>query len=437
MEPYDRIFISDKICAAWGVDSLAEQEKFGRASKRATSRPRRRQRAKWLQAVVRGHIRYYGVPMNHHALWTFRFQVGRLWHRALSRRSQNGRVLGDRMRRFITPWLPMPTVCHPYPLRRMGVVPERGRRTGGELMKTLIALALAFVVLFPPCLRAAPAKPALEVVVLGSGGPRPFGRGGSSFIVLLDGTPRILVDAGPGAFLRIGELDLDLDKVDTVLLTHLHIDHSGDLAAFFNARALTSDGPIVYHIFGPDGAGLFPKTSHFVDLLVGKDGAFAYQKTFGADETFTVRDLPISLDSPRTTIVDHDGLIVEEIATHHGDCPAVAYRISYKDAVLVFSGDMDASALPNLEQLAKNADLLIFNCAVLDPPGSPSQLYDLHTPPRKIGEAAHASGVKSLLLSHLAPDVESQEDAVRKSIRASYTGPVAFASDKERVSVDK
>ena len=304
-------------------------------------------------------------------------------------------------------------------------------------MKTLTALAAAVVLLFPSCLRAAPAKPALEVVVLGSGGPRPFGRGGSSFIVAVEGTPRILVDAGPGAFLRIGELGLDLDKVDTVLLTHLHIDHSGDLAAFFNARALTSDGPIVYRIFGPDGAGLFPQTSRFVDLLVGSDGAFAYQKTFGAQESFTVRDLAITLDSTRTKIVDEDGLLVEEIATHHGDCPSVAYRISYKGLVVVFSGDMDASALPNLVHLAKNADLLIFNCAVLDPPGSPSQLYDLHTPPRKIGEAARASGVKSLLLSHLAPDVEGQEAAVRKSIRASYAGPVAFASDKVRVSVGK
>jgi hypothetical protein len=76
----------------------------------------------WLQAVVRGHIRYYGVPMNQPALWMFRFQVGRLWHRALSRRSQNGRVLWDRMRRLINRWLPRPTVCHPYPLRRMGVI---------------------------------------------------------------------------------------------------------------------------------------------------------------------------------------------------------------------------------------------------------------------------------------------------------------------------
>jgi ribonuclease BN (tRNA processing enzyme) len=304
-------------------------------------------------------------------------------------------------------------------------------------MKTLMTLAVAVLALLPAWLRATPAKPTLEVVVLGSGGPRAFGRAGSSYIVLLAGTPRILVDAGPGAFLRIGELELDLDKVDTVLLTHLHIDHSADLAAFFNARALTSEGPIAYRIFGPDGAGLFPKTSRFVNLLVGEDGAFKYQKTFGANESFTVRDLPISLDSARTRIVDEDGLVVEEIATHHGDCPSVAYRISYKRVAVVFSGDMDASALPNLVQLAKHADLLIFHCAVLDPPDSPSQLYDLHTPPRKIGEAARDSGVKSLLLSHLAPDAEGQEAAVRKSIRASYAGPVAFASDKLHVPVAK
>ena len=321
-------------------------------------------------------------------------------------------------------------------------------------MKTLraIALVVAAVVLLAGGRRdgrvvAAPrqrasaqralGKAALEVVVLGSGGPRAFGRAGSSYVVVVEGRPRILVDAGPGAFLRMGELELDLEKVDTVLLTHLHIDHSADLAAFFNARALTSDGPIVYRIFGPDGAGLFPKTSRFVDLLVGEGGAFAYQKTFGVVESFRVGDLAISLDSARTKIVDEDGLVVEEMATHHGDCPSVAYRISYKGCVVVFSGDMDASALPNLVQLARNADLLVFNCAVLDPPGSPSQLYDLHTPPKKIGEAARDSKVKSLLLSHLAPDVEGEEKAVLKSIRASFVGPVGFASDKLRVPVRK
>jgi group II intron reverse transcriptase/maturase len=77
---------------------------------------------KWLRSVVSGHIRYYGVPMNSHALKTFRFKVGWLWHRALSRRSQNGRVTWDRMRRLLDRWLPPVRVYHPFPLRRMGVI---------------------------------------------------------------------------------------------------------------------------------------------------------------------------------------------------------------------------------------------------------------------------------------------------------------------------
>jgi hypothetical protein len=77
---------------------------------------------RWLRSVVGGHIRYYGVPTNRAALYTFRFQVGRLWHRTLSRRSQNAHVLWARMRRLIDRWLPPARTCHPYPLRRMGVI---------------------------------------------------------------------------------------------------------------------------------------------------------------------------------------------------------------------------------------------------------------------------------------------------------------------------
>jgi len=76
----------------------------------------------WLRSVVGGHIRYYSVPTNSHALDMFRFQVGRLWYRTLSRRSQTGRVPWDRMRRLIDRWLPPARVCHPYPLRRLGVI---------------------------------------------------------------------------------------------------------------------------------------------------------------------------------------------------------------------------------------------------------------------------------------------------------------------------
>src|ERR1700720_3230575 len=223
-------------------------------------------------------------------------------------------------------------------------------------MKAVLISCLMLAAATAPRVKASDVKPSLEVQVLGSGGPRAFGRAGSSYIVLVDGTPRVLLDAGPGAFVRIGELNIDLGQVDIVLLTHLHIDHSGDLAAFFNARALTSDGPIKYRVFGPDGAGLFPKTSRFVDLLVGENGLFAYQKSFGAQETFSVRDLAIELNTGVTKIVDENGLIVEEIVTHHGDCPSVAYQITYQGRSVVFSGDMDASAVSNLVRLARRAD---------------------------------------------------------------------------------
>jgi ribonuclease BN (tRNA processing enzyme) len=309
-------------------------------------------------------------------------------------------------------------------------------QAGDYSMRALLILSLILADAMTPSTAASSPKPSLEVQVLGSGGPRAFGRAGSSYIVLVDGTPRILLDAGPGAFVRIGELNIDLQQVDIVLLTHLHIDHSGDLAAFFNARALTSDGPIKYRVFGPDGAGLFPKTSRFVDLLVSDNGLFSYQKTFGARETFSVRDLAINLNTGVTKIVDENGLVVEEIATHHGDCPSVAYRITYHGTSVVFSGDMDASAVSNLVRLAKSADLLVFNCAVLDPPNSPSQLYELHTPPKKIGEAARECGVGTLLLSHIAPDVEESKTDVMKSIRGSFMGPVEFATDRMRVSVE-
>ena len=76
----------------------------------------------WLHSVVSGHFRYYGVPMNYPALALFRYRVAWLWYRALRRRSQKTRVTWERMRRLVDRWLPPARVCHPYPLRRLGVV---------------------------------------------------------------------------------------------------------------------------------------------------------------------------------------------------------------------------------------------------------------------------------------------------------------------------
>ena len=69
----------------------------------------------YLRAVVLGHNRYYGVPMNSPALGAFRWGIGRVWWRVLNRRSQGRHVSWSRVRRLVMRWTPSPRICHGYP----------------------------------------------------------------------------------------------------------------------------------------------------------------------------------------------------------------------------------------------------------------------------------------------------------------------------------
>lgn len=311
-------------------------------------------------------------------------------------------------------------------------------------LPNLIRLVVCLALISPGVLSAADAPSSstpLELVVLGSGGPGATGRASSCYLVLIDGTPRILVDAGPGAFASLGEAKLSLEKTDIVLLTHLHIDHAGELPGLFKARAVASSEAIIFNVWGPEGsrgsrqAAYFPSTTRFLQLLFGPVGAFAYLNDFAAPITIRAHDIPARIQSrpaPQVIYRDRD-LVISAIAGHHGDAPAVIYRIAHAGKSITFSGDIDAKGLPDLKNIATGTDLLVFNSVVLDPPGSPSILYSLHTPPLAIGELANETRVRALLLSHLSPGTEGMHDAVLKSIRQSYAGPVTSATDGMRV----
>jgi ribonuclease BN (tRNA processing enzyme) len=289
---------------------------------------------------------------------------------------------------------------------------------------------------------------ALQLLVLGSGGPAATGRAASSYLVLIDGVARILVDAGPGSFTRLGESGVSLEAADVVLLTHLHIDHVGELAGLFKSRAVSTSGPIRVDVWGPDGSAVnhasrvdpagayFPSTRRFVDLLFGPWGAFAYLRDFSAPLTIRPHDVAARLvphATPRQ-LRNAGGVKITAIAGHHGDAPAVIYRIDHAGKSITFSGDIDAGGLPNLLTIARSTDLLVFNSVVLDPPGSPPVLYTLHSPPQAIGELANAAGVHALLLSHLSPATVQMHDAVLESIRKNYRGSVISAADGMRLS---
>jgi ribonuclease BN (tRNA processing enzyme) len=283
--------------------------------------------------------------------------------------------------------------------------------------------------------------PGIELLVLGSGGPGAAGRAASSYLVSIDGIPRILVDAGPGSFARLGEAHVSLADTDIVLLTHLHIDHVGEIPGLFKARAVSAAGPIVFNMWGPEGSpgnhkedAYFPSTSELVRLLFGPKGAYAYLRDFAAPLTIRAHDIaaPVKNGLPRN-ILNQNGLSITAIAGHHGDAPAVIYRVEHAGKSVTFSGDIDAQGLPALRRIAKATDLLVFNSVVLDPPGSPAILYSLHTPPRAIGELAKDDGVRALLLSHISPAIDADHDTVLDSIRRNYAGSVTFAADGMRI----
>ena len=99
----------------------AKLKEVGRSLRRRSSQPINMQ-GSWLRSVVRGHVNYYGVPGNIHALNRFRREVIWYWIRALRRRSQKGRNLTwHRFEGWVKKWIPPVRIVHPYPDQRLCV----------------------------------------------------------------------------------------------------------------------------------------------------------------------------------------------------------------------------------------------------------------------------------------------------------------------------
>ncbi|HEY6725641.1 MAG TPA: hypothetical protein VI197_16515, partial [Polyangiaceae bacterium] len=82
------------------------------------------------------------------------------------------------------------------------------------------------------------------------------------------------------------------------------------------------------------------------------------------------------------------------------------------------------------------SDLLVYDTAVMDPPGSTEALYESHTTPKRIGEVATHARVKSLLLSHLTGRVVDHADEVMHSVQTGFEGKAYFAQDCMILEVD-
>lgn len=328
-----------------------------------------------------------------------------------------------------------------------------------------------------------------SVLVLGSGGPitTPEGRASAGYLIFIDGQPRILMDAGGGTYQRLAASGVEVKDLDIVLLSHLHIDHMGDLSpiiktVYFHNRVYNLAHPgtfppgrtTPFKIYGPKTNGVpfpaavlpdadpsvaqYPDLTDFVDshfdLNSGNErylhiftraisaGIFGYQAT----------DIPANWTTNAVTeisVADIDGLVIKAIGVNHGPVPSLAFRIEYKGKSVVYSGDtssrstlMDGTPLANggnMVEISTGADLLIYDTAIMDDaPDGPNDavFFALHTTPSRIGEVANSADVKSLLLSHLTKVTQDRTPEIKHLIRnQGYHGKLDAAEDLQVINL--
>ncbi len=266
--------------------------------------------------------------------------------------------------------------------------------------------------------------------VLGSGGPElEDRRASSSYLVLQDGRPRILVDSGGGSALQFGRAGAHVSQLDAIFFTHLHIDHTADFAALIKSSYFEErNRPLP--VYGPGGNDFFPPTTEFVaDLFDAKHGAYRYLADFvsGGEGGYSLvaHDVTLGEHEVRSIYKSID-TVVSATKVIHGGVPALAWRVELGGKVIVFSGDTNGNN-GNLEVLAKGADVFVAHNAI--PEGETGAARELHMPPAVIGRIAGTAKVKSLVLSHRMLRSLGHESQTQAKIAALYSGPIAFADD--------
>ncbi|MGH7321461.1 MAG: MBL fold metallo-hydrolase [Candidatus Rokuibacteriota bacterium] len=110
-----------------------------------------------------------------------------------------------------------------------------------------------------------PSPDADQVIFVGSGGGRMTtatqARATGGLWIVLDGA-RVHVDPGPGALVHVRgrQLALDPTRLDAIILTHKHLDHSGDVNAMI--EAMTDGGT------RPRGLVLAPRDAYETDPVI-------------------------------------------------------------------------------------------------------------------------------------------------------------------------
>jgi Metal-dependent hydrolases of the beta-lactamase superfamily III len=245
----------------------------------------------------------------------------------------------------------------------------------------------------------------MRLTLLGTGSALPSSTRLQTGAIAERGGDTLLVDCGSGVTHRLAQSVIDYRDVDTVLLTHTHLDHAADLPTLAKARLL--DGHEAFTVVGPQG------TRDVCDALFAVDNLTDRLE-------LTVRELPTGTD-PFTI----DGLEIERAPTDHSK-PGYAYRV---DDRVTIAGD--TAPTEPVCSLADGSEVLVHECAYPDGTESPG-----HSTPTALGESLADVDVDRILLTHLFPETEPHADELANTVREYIDATVDVATDHTSVSLD-
>ena len=278
-----------------------------------------------------------------------------------------------------------------------------------------------------------------KLVLLGTAaGPVPGrSRQMTSHVMLSNGSAYVL-DCGMGVTDQYARTGIPFSALKSIFITHHHADHNVEYGPLLIVGWIQGL-PLDVRAFGPPP--LRQMTDDF--LRAYKQTVDFWAEDFQMKPLTTVEVKEISGVGP---VMQDDNVKVSSIVVEHPPVkPALAYRFDFKDRSIAFSGD--TAPLEAVATMAKGADVLVHETMYVPAvekyikaqiaEGRPVKFEPFmahmkadHTPAEDVGRIAQQAGVKTLVLSHLTPAIDSlTDDTWRKPVAKYFKGEIIVGKD--------
>jgi len=269
-----------------------------------------------------------------------------------------------------------------------------------------------------------------KLVLLGTAaGPVPGrSREMTSHVMLSNGSAYV-VDCGMGVTNQFARSGIPFSALKSIFITHHHADHNIEYGPLLTVGWIQGMRPKGVQAFGP------PPLKQMTDDLMR-----AYKQTvdFWAEDFHMepLSSVDVKEISAAGAVTQDENVKVSAILVEHPPVkPAFAYRFDFKDRSIAFSGD--TAPLDAVAEMAKGADVLVHETMHVPAVetyikgqialGRPVKFEAFmahmkadHTPTEDVGRIAQNAGVKTLVLSHLTPAIDSITDETWREPAAQY-----------------